>query len=268
MKLFFKILFKGSYYFFKNKNQREFMRLVFLYGDKKRYESRKIKFLDYKITVPDCLSFVWQFKEIFADENYKFNSHSSSPIIYDCGANIGLSCIYFKKLFPSSKIKAFEAEPAIAEILKNNLKDNRITDVQVITAAVWNDDKGVDFSSEGADGSSMFADGKKSRVNSIRLKDYIEKEERIDLLKLDIEGAETEVIRDCRNNLGNVQHLFVEYHSYVENRQTLDELLKIITDAGFRYFIKPEQDRKYPFINRINKNFPHMDLQLNIFAYR
>jgi len=268
MKLFFKILFKGSYYFFKNKKQREFMRLVFLYGDKQRYQSRVIKFLKYKITVPDCLSFVWQFKEIFADENYKFVSDVSSPVVYDCGANIGLSCIYFKELFPLSKIKAFEAEPAISEILINNLRGNNINDVEVISVAVWNDNKGVEFISEGADGSSIFAEGKKTKVASIRLKDFIEKENRIDLLKMDIEGAETEVIRDCKDSLGNVKHLFVEYHSYVNNKQSLDELLKIITDSGFRYFIKPEQDRKHPFINRLNKNFPQMDLQLNIFAYR
>lgn len=268
MKLFLKILFKGSYYFLKNKNQREFMRLVCLYGDKPRYQSRVIKFLKYNVAVPDCLSFVWQFKEIFADENYRFGSNSASPLIYDCGANIGLSCIYFKELFPLSKIKAFEADPAISEILMNNLKGNGFNDIEVITAAVWTDNNGVEFASEGADGSSIFTEGKKTKVASIRLKDFIEKEIRIDLLKMDIEGAETEVIRDCMDSLGNVQHLFVEYHSYVNNKQSLDEILKIITDSGFRYFIKPEQDRKHPFINRSNKNFPQMDLQLNIFAYR
>lgn len=268
MKLSFKILFRGSYYFFKNKNQREFIWLVFLYGDTPRYQSRVIKFRKYKVSVPDCLSFVWQFKEIFANENYKFNSNSSSPVIYDCGANIGLSCIYFKEIFPGAKIKAFEAEPAITEILKNNLNENGFSDVEVIASAVWINNNGVEFASEGADGSSIFAVGKKTKVDSIRLKDLLDKEKRIDLLKIDIEGAETEVIRDCKDSLGNVQHLFVEYHSYVDSKQTLGELLKIITGSGFRYFIKPEQDRKYPFINRTNKNFPHMDLQLNIFAYR
>ncbi len=77
MKLFFKILFKGIYNFFKNPNEREFLRLVRKYGDAKRYERTEINFLNYKILAVDCLSFIWQFKEIFVEESYKFKSDSS-----------------------------------------------------------------------------------------------------------------------------------------------------------------------------------------------
>jgi FkbM family methyltransferase len=268
MKLFLQILFRGSYRFLKNKNQREFMRLVFLYGNEPRYSPKKIRFLNYIVNVPDCLSFVWQYKEIFADENYRFNSNNPSPVIYDCGANIGISCIYFKKLFPKAKIKAFEADPKTAEILSVNLKQNHLSNIEEIPKAVWNNNDGIELTSEGADGSSIFSTGEKIKVKSVRLKELIEKEERIDLLKMDIEGAETEVLCDCKDSLSNIQHIFVECHSYVNNKQSLDEILAILTKSGFRYFIKPEADRSHPFINRQNKNFPEMDLQLNIFGYR
>jgi uncharacterized protein YfeS len=39
--------------------------------------------------VPDALSFIWQFKEIFVEEYYRFEAKSESPVIYDCGANVG-----------------------------------------------------------------------------------------------------------------------------------------------------------------------------------
>ena len=268
MILLLKVLFKEIYHLTKGPNQREFLRLVFLYGNRPRYLSKKIRFLNYSVTIPDCLSFVWQFKEIFADENYKFLTENASPVIYDCGANIGISCLYFKKLFPMARIKAFEADPKIAEILSQNLKQNHLTDIEVMRKAVWINNDTIEFSSEGADASSIFAKGEKIKIPSVRLKELMVKEEKIDLLKMDIEGAETEVLIDCKNDLSNVQHIFIEYHSYLAGNQNLNTILEILSKNGFRYFIKPEADRNHPFINRKNKNFPEMDLQVNIFGYR
>lgn len=269
MKLFFKVLFKESYHLLNNRNQREFLRLVFNYGDKPRYQNEIIKASGYVLEIPDCLSFIWQFKEIFADENYKFISGNPAPVIYDCGANIGMSCLYFKKLFPEAKIKAFEADPNTAQILSKNLKQNNITDIKVIPKAVWITNEGVEISSEGADASSIYSvKNNKIKVESIRLKELLQPENQIDLLKMDIEGAEAEVMHDCENNLNNIRNIFVEFHSFVNNNQPLDEILGILRASGFRYFIKPAADRNQPFINRINKNYPDVDLQLNIYAYK
>ena len=102
-------------------NYREFVRLFIRYGDSPRNKTYEIRFLNYLIAVPDCLSFIFQFKEIFVNQSYKFKSFTNSPVIYDCGANIGISCLYFKKIFPDSRIEAFEADPQIAKILQNNL---------------------------------------------------------------------------------------------------------------------------------------------------
>jgi FkbM family methyltransferase len=268
MLLFLKVLFKEIYHLTKGPNQREFLRLLFLYGDKPRYVAKEIKILNYTVLVPDCLSFVWQFKEIFADEYYKFTSDKSSPVIYDCGANIGISCLYFKKLYPTAHVKAFEADPKIAEILSGNLKQNQLSDIEVIPKAVWINNDTIELTSEGADGSSIFSKGEKIKVPSIRLKELLEKEDKIDLLKIDIEGAESEVLIDCRDSLAKIQQIFIEYHSHITGKQSLGTILEILTQNGFRYFIKPEADRNTPFINRKNKNFPEMDLQLDIFGYR
>jgi len=268
VKLFFKVIFKEIYHLLNNKNQREFLKLVFNYGDKPRYRMERISFSGYFLDVPDCLSFIWQFKEIFADENYKFISDNPAPVIYDCGSNIGMSCLYFKKIYPAAKITAFEADPKIAQILMLNLEQNNLIDVTVIPKAVWINNEGVDISSEGADASSIYLDKNKIKIESVRLKDLLKKEEKIDLLKMDIEGAETDVLRDCKEELNHIKNIFVEFHSFINNSQSLDEILEIFEANGFRYFIKSAADRNQPFLNRTNKNFPEMDLQLNIYAYK
>ena len=268
MQLFFKYLFKDLYHNLRTKEAREFLKLLFLYGDKPRYKKQNIKYLGFDMIVPDAPSFVWQYKEIFADENYKFRSDTPNPVIYDCGANIGVSCIYFSRSYPSSKIKAFEADPNIVKVLSENMDRNKVKNVEIIDKAVWIDGAGVDLSLEGADGASIYSKNNVTKVPSVRLKDLIEKEIKIDMLKIDIEGAEYDVLLDCRNSLRNIENIFIEYHSFENSNQRLSEILEILEKNNFRYFIKPVNDRAIPFVKRINKSNPDMDLQLNIYAYK
>lgn len=266
MKLFLQILFKGIYNFLNDSNYREFLKLVILYGNKPRYSNAKINFLKYEILIVDYLSFIWQFKEIFVDESYMFNSASRVPIIYDCGANIGLSCIFFKEKFPNSIIKAFEPDPSVFKVLVENLKGYK--GIETLNKAVWINNDEIEFSAEGADAGSIYGNKNKVKVKSVRLKNLIESENKINMLKIDIEGAEVEILKDCQNSLNNVENIFIEYHSFIKDRQALSSLLNILEENNFRYFIKQPMDRKIPLINKINKNYPEMDLQLNIFAYK
>jgi FkbM family methyltransferase len=242
--------------------------LALLYGGKKRYQKGKIKFEKFNFIVPDYMSFLWQYKEIFVDENYRFPNDNDTPVIYDCGSNVGTSCAFFKKAYPNSIIKAFEADPKISEILKLNIKKNELKNIEVFEKAVWINNHGVEINIEGADGSSIYTDGSKQKIESIRLKELLEGELRIDFLKMDIEGAENEVLVDCQDSLKNVTNIFIEYHSYNNTNQNLSALLEILENNSFRYFIKPVNDRKMPLLNRVNKSNPNVDLQLNIFGYK
>ncbi len=174
----------------------------------------------------------------------------------------------FKKYFPNSRIKAFEADSAIAQILKSNIKQNSVENVEVIPKAVWINNDGIEFGAEGADSGSIYSLTNKIKVESIRLKEFLEKEEKVDLLKIDIEGAEVDVIKDCDESLSRVKNLFIEYHSFNGQKQELDLILKILTENNFRYFIKSDEPRTSPLINKESLISPSMDLQLNIFAYK
>ncbi len=264
----FKEKFENISLFIRNRNYREFVRLLFQYGKVKRNSLKEINFLGYQVSVPDCLSFIFQFKEIFVKQYYRFESDSHEPIIYDCGANIGISVLFFKSLYKNARIKAFEADRKISDILVNNLNRNSINDVEVIPKAVWVDDNGVEFSIDGTDAGSIYGQSNKYFVESVRLKDFIEKEDHIDFLKIDIEGAETSVIPDCDKVLYKVKNIFIEFHSFIDHPQNLADIISVLERNKFRYFIKSEEKRNSPFINKVNSEFPNFDLQLNIFAYK
>jgi FkbM family methyltransferase len=244
------------------RQRREIARLLRM----PRYVETTTSLLGYTANIPDGPSFISIWREIFLNSVYKFCANSQSPRILDCGANIGLSCVYFKTLFPCSRITAFEPDPKIFIYLKNILAGARLHDIELIPKAVWSSATTLQFSSEGADAGRV-ATASVSRtieIGTVRLRDYLS--EPIDFLKIDVEGSETEVLVDCAQHLANVRHVFVEYHSFAGQTQTIGKLLAVLTDAGFRMHIHPELTSASPFV-AVNQ-YHGMDLQLNIFAYR
>lgn len=236
---------------------------MFFYGDRKRYKSLTIKISGMKLNVPDALSFIWQYKEIYVDQSYKFDTNKTEPIIIDCGANIGLSTLYYKSEYPNAKVYCIEADPEIAKTLSTNLSQNNFQ-ATIIAKAAWTHNDGVTFSSEGSDSGSVGHGN--IHIDSINLSDFLNTFDEIDFLKMDIEGAENVVIPHCSEELKKVNTLFLEYHGVYAEEQKLNEILSILKEAGFHYYIKTENKRKSPFVNLHQERM--YDLQLNIYAYR
>ena len=253
--------------YLSSKHVRYYYKIYTSQKFKQRFVTEEnIKCDEYSITVIDWHSFVGQYKEIFCDETYSFKTDKKEPVIVDCGANIGLASLYFKRNYENSKIKAIEADPDISKVLKHNLASNNIHDVEIISKAAWINDDGVSFVKNSADAGSVHGVGETMSIPSISLKTILEEEQSIDLLKIDIEGAENEVIIDCESVLGSVSNLFIEYHSLTDNEQHLSTILAVLERVGFRYYIESFKKKKTPFIN--NKTEHHMDLQLLIFAHK
>lgn len=225
-----------------------------------------VNIFDKKIKVNSPFWYLHGLEELFVEETYRFNSDSDTPRIVDCGANTGLSIIYLKKLFPKAKITAFEPDSNIFKLLQENLNEFGFNDVELINKAVWNKNSSIKFLASGAVGGriSENEDEKTVEIQTARLKDLLN--EPIDFLKIDIEGAEFDVIDDCKDKLENVKNIFIEYHSEEKREQKLDEILKILKDAGFKYYIKEAwNNQPMPYVNKRTNLF---DLQLNIFGYR
>jgi FkbM family methyltransferase len=232
----------------------------------KRKKLDKTSLFNRQVSFPDGFWFLHSVDEIFIRQVYKFICDNDTPYILDCGANIGLSVIYFKKLFPQAVITAFEADPAITDLLKKNTE--HFEHVNVISGAVWHENGKLAFFAEGSIG-GMIAQGSTPKRNqvevpAIRLRDFLDRP--VDFLKIDIEGAEFEVLKDCKDSLGSVKNMFIEYHAMPNEPQTLHLMLEWVTAAGFNYYIKEAwNNMTYPFLKSYNGYF-HM--QLNIFCFR
>lgn len=203
-----------------------------------RHRPGRILLDGYHIEYADLLTLCPQWHDIFVRETLNFTTRTRAPRILDCGANVGLASLYFKRQYPAARITAFEADPDLAAICARNLVGNGADDVVVEAAAVWRDAGTVRFQREGADsgaieGTSSGLQATAIDVPAVRLRDRLAVE-RVDLLKLDIEGAERVVLTDCARVLGNVNALVMDLHEFNPEVRQTPAIMSLLADAGFR----------------------------------
>lgn len=253
------------YRFLTNRHYRICCLLETRFGALPRFTERRVRIDDWMLVFPDAASFLSAFREIFVENIYKFNAASQEPRILDLGANIGLSVLYFKQLYPKANITAFEADPKIFAYLKNNVHGNGYADVKLINKAAWHENTILKFSSEGADGGRAALDGDVNivEVPAIDIREFLE-DRTYDFLKMDIEGAEESVLPASMDYLDRFRYVFVEYHSKIDRKQELDRILQVLKEAGFRVHIHCAFVSPMPFVTVHEAS--GFDLQLNIFG--
>ncbi len=263
-----RLLFSPEYRHHRRLFRAEYRDLARL-GAMPRYQSGQTVLRGHKVYFPDAASYLFTRTEIFDKEIYNFDSATPAPYIIDGGANIGLASIYLKLKYPGARIVAFEPDSSIADFYRKNVASFGFADVELVQKGLWSFDGNLEFASEGADGGSFIADeaGKHKTISIpvTRLSAYMGK--KVDFLKIDIEGAELEVLEECRAGLPNVERIFVEYHSFEGKPQHLARLIAILEEAGFRLHINaPGLSSTQPLKGRIVYN--GMDMQLNVYGFR
>jgi FkbM family methyltransferase len=166
-----------------------------------------------------------------------FVPDNEEPVILDCGANIGFTVLSYKRQFHKARITAFEPDPQFVPLLRRNLERNGAGDVEVIEAAAWIRKGKAWWFCEGIDGSKIVLNrGEKNtdtvRVSTVDLADYLHKP--ADLLKLDIEGAEYEVIMHLGRKLRKVKNILIECHLDQSNITRFGKMLKVLVSKGFK----------------------------------
>ena len=183
---------------------------------------------------------------------------------------MGLSVLYFSLNYPNHQIIAFEPEEAIFEILQENVRNFSLPNVSLHQKAVWKEETELTFHSDGGMGGSVdhiyeTTEQIITKVSAVPLSDWLS--ENVDFLKIDIEGAEYEVLKSCQEQLGNASHIFFEYHNDINKPQTLHLLLEMIEAAGFRYHLKESSTRVRPFVDDI-LICERFDMAITVFCYK
>jgi FkbM family methyltransferase len=205
------------------------------------------------------------YREIFGAEIYRFSTESATPVILDCGANIGLASIYLKTLYPTATIIAFEPDANNRGIFQKNITANQLAGISIRDEAVWIKDGHIQFESAATEASKIsHSTSNTVSVPCIDFRHFISQFPQIDFLKMDIEGAEFEVIKQCGETLRRVKNLFLEYHGYTSKPAELSTLLSILAAQGFSYYIRNAADTiPFPY-EHIEKEKVY-NVQLNIF---
>jgi FkbM family methyltransferase len=246
-------------------------------GSVPRFASRRVKVRDLDLEVPDVGTFLATYRNVFVDRAYAFRwSESRPPRILDLGANIGLSALWFRRAHPGARILAVEADPAIFAFLERNLKANGADDVERLPRAAWSEPTRLTFRPDGADGGRL-DDAPQANapgpvhavtpfeVETVAVPDLLRRET-FDVVKMDIEGAERVVLPACRDALGSVSRLMIEYHSSPARPQALGIVLGMLEDAGFRVHVHTGFTSPHP-LEDVGRH-EGWDLQLHLYAWR
>jgi len=200
--------------------------------------------LGFRVSYLDDEAFHYALREIFFHCDYLFEAGKDAPVIFDCGANIGLATLYFKRLYPKAYISCFEADPTTAAILQKNVEQNHLNNVSTYNVMLSNENGERSLYLEADAAGSLRMSGsagrlpnhREIRVKAGRLSDYVDGP--IDLLKMDIEGAEFEVMADLKNSrkISLVQRMVIEYHHKIEGQVSrMSKFLALLEDEGFEY---------------------------------
>jgi FkbM family methyltransferase len=212
--------------------------------DSGRCRANKIERLwHYTVRINDGPNFYAIYKDIFVKRIYHFDAQRPDPFILDCGSNIGGAILYFKHVYPQARIIGFEPDPAIFPYLRENIARNKLNDVQLVQAALRGREGTAPFYSDGKSGSRIaneFSENMphgwaKYEVNCVHLRDYLT--EPVDFLKMNIEGAEWDVLADSEDQLRKVREMVIEYHYLPGLPRMLHKILELLHRQGFEYLI-------------------------------
>jgi FkbM family methyltransferase len=157
------------------------------------------------------------YSDILLRGEYAFELPFSPKTIVDVGANIGIASIYFANKYKEAKIIAIEAESSNFDLLARNVRPYPA--ITPVHAALWSRDGVISVAdpdpATGAFGNWAFVtrEGPGRKVRAITMRTLMKEMHlpSVDLLKIDIEGAEKEVFGAC-DWMDDIGCLMIELH--------------------------------------------------------
>jgi FkbM family methyltransferase len=144
----------------------------------------------------------------------EWRAQGFQPVIIDAGANVGYAALYFAATFPQTKVIAVEPEPVTFRELVWNSR--AIPSISCVEAALWSHGGGVTLKPSDT-GSWATRVAEPGATRSMTLSDVLQTIDRSRalIIKLDIEGAEREVLNGSQDILAAAPCIIVEPHDWL-----------------------------------------------------
>lgn len=225
--------------------------LIVLYVKSKllyKSEEASCRYIGMKIFAESYTKLLFLILEIFVNEDYEISLEMNNPIIFDCGANIGMATLYFKSKFPNSTVFAFEPNPTAFKYLKKNIEANNLSNVFIYNSALSDKDEKLKFFTP-LDESSLVGSRLLNRggdnfieVDAVRLSSFIKEldDQKVDLVKIDVEGSETYIWEDLlqTKTFSKVSNYLIEYHHNIPDiTMSFSQFLSAFEKNNYKYLI-------------------------------
>jgi FkbM family methyltransferase len=177
---------------------------------------------------------------VLLEREYDFAKHllkdNQQPIILDLGANIGTFSLFVFGIRPLAICHSVEASTDVYSMLDRNCRANPSLNWHTYQAAVWGSSGEIRFqtSKHTSTQGSVSQQGNEV-VNAITLAQLLNNlQGKVDILKMDIEGAEEEVLCTSESLLSRVKHLIVQIHPARINQERVEKVLRQKFDFLYR----------------------------------
>lgn len=166
-----------------------------------------------------------------------------TPLIIDCGGNIGLAAIWFAKVFPKAKVISVEPDKANHEVLKKNIehRDN----ITPILGAVWSrrEEIYLEGGGRGGAGSSVTINRESEAITAYTIDDILQLEpDAIPfLIKIDIEGAQKNLFSENTDWVAKFPCVILELEDWLLPWQgTTSNFFTCVSKLPMDYLIRGE----------------------------
>jgi FkbM family methyltransferase len=190
------------------------------------------------------------YSDIYLYESYNINLKNTPKYIIDCGANVGISTRYFRKIYPESIIIAIEPDLRNFLQLQKNTIGTKIINYRVAlhhesTTLRLSDNSLSTYSKRFIDVQNGHEEVHALPLQAIFLES---KWPKIDLIKIDIEGAEEALFKNNDPWIKLVNVFVIEFHDYLKCGMAQEILTKIFSNG--KYSLKNKGE--YTIIERLN----------------
>ena len=202
---------------------------------RKKWLKLRLKDTNAPIFLRNFTSDINIFAQIFINKEYD-NALTGLPnpkIILDCGANIGLAALYFHYRFPAASIYSFEPESSNFELLEQNVF--LYNNIKAFKQAIWTKTGKLCLDLNNANDSFTVTDkvnDHSDTIQGISLNDFLDQNQidKVDLLKIDIEGAELPLFSENLAWIRKVDVIVVEIHERI-NPGSTEYINNLLTPA-------------------------------------